>query len=146
MKLILRPLPVAAICSALLAASASLAEVETGMASYYADSLHGNKTASGEPYDKNAMTAAHRILAFGTQVIVTYPKTGKSVEVRINDRGPHVKDRIIDLSGAAAEAIGVSAVGVERVADYYSMAGEVIPRLARIQVRAGRAARKTSDA
>ena len=76
-------------------------DVQTGEASYYADSLHGNKTASGEPYDKDAMTAAHRSLPFGTKVKVIYLKTGKSVEVVINDRGPHVKNRIIDLSGAA---------------------------------------------
>jgi rare lipoprotein A len=82
-------------------------DVEEGDASYYADSLHGNKTASGQVYDKNAMTAAHRTLPFGTRVKVTYVKTGKSVEVVINDRGPHVKNRIIDVSGAAAKALGL---------------------------------------
>jgi rare lipoprotein A len=82
-------------------------DVEQGDASYYADSLHGNKTASGEPYDKDALTAAHRTLPFGTRVKVTSLKTGKSVEVVINDRGPHVKTRIIDLSGAAARALGL---------------------------------------
>lgn len=93
----------------------AFAATEHGLASYYADSLEGNKTASGEPYDTTAMTAAHRTLDFGTLVIVTYPKTGKSVEVRINDRGPHVKDRIIDLSGAAAEEIGLKESGVGEV-------------------------------
>jgi peptidoglycan lytic transglycosylase len=83
------------------------ATVEEGVASYYDDSLHGNETASGEAYDKNAMTAAHRTLPFGTRVRVTYPKTGKSVEVVINDRGPHATGRIIDLSGAAAKALGL---------------------------------------
>jgi len=82
-------------------------DVQEGEASYYADSLHGNKTASGAPYDKNAMTAAHRSLPFDTRVKVTYLKTGKSVEVVINDRGPHAKGRIIDLSGAAAQAVGL---------------------------------------
>jgi rare lipoprotein A len=82
-------------------------DVEEGDASYYADSLHGNKTTSGKPYDKNALTAAHRTLPFGTRVKVTYVKTGKSVEVVINDRGPHVKNRIIDVSGAAAKALGL---------------------------------------
>ena len=86
--------------------------VEEGDASYYADSLHGNKTASGKPYDKNALTAAHRTLPFGTRVKVTYLKTGKSVEVVINDRGPHSKNRIIDLSGAAAEQLGLKQAGV----------------------------------
>jgi rare lipoprotein A len=86
-----------------------------GQASYYADSLQGNMTASGEPYDSKAMTAAHRTLAFGTQVKVTYLKTGKTVEVTINDRGPHVKDRIIDLSGAAAAILGLKDDGVGEV-------------------------------
>ncbi len=91
------------------------AETQRGLASYYADSLHGNKTASGELYDKNAMTAAHRTLDFGTMVVVTYPKTGKSVDVRINDRGPHVDERIIDLSGAAAAKIGLKDDGTGEV-------------------------------
>ena len=82
-------------------------EVEEGDASYYADALDGNKTASGEPYDKNAFTAAHRTLPFGTKVKVTYLKTGETVDVVINDRGPHAKGRIIDLSGAAAKKIGI---------------------------------------
>lgn len=89
-----------------------LAEVMEGKASYYADSLQGNKTASGEPYDKNALTAAHRTLSFGTMVKVTYLKTGKSVEVKINDRGPHVKNRIIDVSGAAAAQLGMKEDGI----------------------------------
>ena len=84
---------------------------EEGAASYYADSLQGNSTASGEPYDRNAMTAAHRTLAFGTKVRVTNLDNGKSVVVRINDRGPHVKSRIIDLSGAAAEKLGMLDAG-----------------------------------
>jgi rare lipoprotein A len=87
--------------------AARVVEVQEGEASYYADTLHGNKTASGETYDRDALTAAHRSLAFGTKVKVTYLKTGKSVEVEINDRGPHVKGRIIDLSGAAARKIGL---------------------------------------
>ncbi len=86
---------------------ASAAETQTGEASYYAESLVGNKTASGEPYDSSAMTAAHRTLPFGTRVKVTYPKTGKSVEVTINDRGPYAKHRIIDVSGAAAKQLGL---------------------------------------
>lgn len=82
-------------------------EAEEGDASYYADALDGNKTASGEPYDKNAFTAAHRSLPFGTRVKVTYLKTGETVDVVINDRGPHAKSRLIDLSGAAARQIGI---------------------------------------
>ncbi len=98
-----------------LALSAAAGDVIHGKASYYADSLQGNKTASGEPYDKHALTAAHRTFEFGTIVRVTYPRTGKSVEVRINDRGPHVKGHLIDVSGAAAEAIGLKEDGVGEV-------------------------------
>jgi rare lipoprotein A len=81
--------------------------VQEGEASYYSDKLDGNKTASGEIYNRNGLTAAHRTLPFGTKVKVTYLKTGKSVEVVINDRGPHAKSRIIDLSGAAARTVGM---------------------------------------
>lgn len=115
MKSLIRFLIVALSVFPLLTGGMAFAEAERGKASYYADSLHGNKTASGEPYDKNSMTAAHRTLEFGTLVTVTYPKTGKSVEVRINDRGPHVKNRIIDLSGAAAAKIGLTDDGVGEV-------------------------------
>jgi len=85
----------------------TIGKVQEGEASYYADSLDGNKTASGAIYDKDAMTAAHRDLPFGTRVKVTYLETGKTVEVTINDRGPRAKDRIIDLSGAAARKLGM---------------------------------------
>jgi rare lipoprotein A len=91
------------------------AKVIEGQASYYSDKLDGNKTASGEPYKKNKLTAAHRTLPFGTKVKVTYLKTGKSVEVVINDRGPHSKGRIIDLSGAAAKKIGLKEDGHGKV-------------------------------
>lgn len=88
---------------------------EEGKASYYADSLQGNLTASEEPYDKNDMTAAHRTLEFGTRVKVTNLDNGKSVIVRINDRGPHTKGRIIDVSGAAAAELGLLDSGTARV-------------------------------
>jgi rare lipoprotein A len=108
---IIRPI----VCLALLglavagpAHAVEVGDVQEGDASYMADSLHGNKTASGEPYNKNAMTAAHRTLPFGTRVKVTYLKTGKSVELTINDRGPHKPaNRILDVSGAAAKALGM---------------------------------------
>ena len=98
-----------------LAAPAISVANEEGAASYYADSLQGNSTASGEPYDKNEMTAAHRTLAFGTMVQVFNLDNGKSVVVRINDRGPHIKSRIIDLSGAAAEKLGMLDAGEANV-------------------------------
>ena len=84
-----------------------------GLASYYGgkDGLHGSKTASGQRFNMYAMTAAHRTLPFGTKVKVTH--RGRSVVVTINDRGPFIRGRIIDLSRAAAFAIGIT--GVERV-------------------------------
>ena len=91
------------------------AETEEGTASYYADSLEGNSTASGEPYDSSAMTAAHRTLPFGTKVKVTNLSNDRSVVVRINDRGPHTKDWIIDISRAAAEKLGLLKSGTAKV-------------------------------
>jgi len=86
-----------------------------GGASYYADRFHGRQTASGERYDRNAYTAAHRRLPFGTKVQVTRLDTGSSVAVRINDRGPFVKGRVIDLSYAAAKKLGMLRKGVVKV-------------------------------
>ena len=94
------------------ALAAKAGDVEQGEASYYADSLHGNKTASGAPYDKHAMTAAHHTLAYGTVVKVTYLNTGESVEVTINDRIPRKSKRVIDVSRAAAEKLGMIKDGV----------------------------------
>ena len=86
-----------------------------GMASYYGKEHQGARTASGEPFDAYAYTAAHPSLPFGTRVKVTNLQNGRSVVVRINDRGPYVPTRIIDLSLAAARAIGVAQGGVVRV-------------------------------
>ena len=88
---------------------------QTGMASFYANRLHGRRTANGERYNKNAFTAAHRDLPFGTRVWVVNLKNNRSVEVRINDRGPHRKGRIIDLSHAAAKQLGILTEGMARV-------------------------------
>lgn len=86
-----------------------------GMASYYADQFHGRRTASGERFDMAALTAAHRTLPFGSKVRVTNAANGKSVVVRINDRGPFTKGRTIDVSRAAAERLGLIARGHGRV-------------------------------
>lgn len=83
-----------------------------GNASYYGDRHHGNKTASGERFDQHALTAAHRSLPFGSQVLVTNLNNGKTVVVRINDRGPYARGRIIDLSRKAAEQIDMIRAGV----------------------------------
>jgi rare lipoprotein A len=84
---------------------------ETGIASYYASSLAGHRTASGERYDPGLLTAAHRRLPFGTLVEVRRRDGRRSVIVRINDRGPYVDNRVIDLSLRAAEALGIVRAG-----------------------------------
>jgi len=86
-----------------------------GVASYYGGRFHGRLTASGVRYDMNGMTAAHRTLPFGTHVRVTHLGNGRSVDVRINDRGPFIGGRIIDLSRGAAGVIGMHQQGVARV-------------------------------
>jgi len=83
-----------------------------GKASWYGPNFHGKLTASGEIFDQNALTAAHRELPFGTKVLVTNLKNGKSTVVTINDRGPYVKGRHIDLSKAAAKKLGMIEAGV----------------------------------
>ena len=88
---------------------------QTGMASYYATKFHGRQTASGETFNMYALTAAHRKLSFGTKVRVTNLSNNKSVTVKINDRGPYAKARIIDLSYAAASKIGMIKSGVAKV-------------------------------
>lgn len=91
------------------------ATTQTGMASWYGPGFQNKKTASGERYDQNAMTAASRTLPLGTRVRVTNLKNEKTVEVTINDRGPYVGDRIIDLSKAAARKLGLLNPGTARV-------------------------------
>ena len=84
-----------------------LSRLETGIASWYGGRFHGRKTASGEAFNMDALTAAHPKLPFGSWVRVRNLGNGRSVDVRINDRGPYIKRRIIDLSRAAARALGV---------------------------------------
>ena len=102
-------------CASTPAPAPESAGGEVGVASYYADRLHGRRTASGERYDRNAYTAAHRRLPFGTHVQVIKLDNGNSVDVRINDRGPFVKGRVIDLSYAAAKKLGMLRKGVVKV-------------------------------
>jgi rare lipoprotein A len=89
---------------------------QRGRASWYGTFHHGRRTANGEMFNKNAFTAAHRTLPFGTRVRVRHEGTGRAVTVRINDRGPFAGDRIIDLSQAAARAIGLQGVGLVTLA------------------------------
>lgn len=89
--------------------------VEEGLASWYGHPFHGRKTSNGEVYDMNKMTAAHKILPMNTNVRVQDLTTGRSVDVRINDRGPFVRARVIDLSREAAKRLGILEKGTARV-------------------------------
>lgn len=88
---------------------------EVGLASYYADRFHGRPTASGQPYDRGALTCAHPSAPFGARLRVTDLETGRSVLVTVNDRGPHLPGRVVDLSRAAAERLGMLGRGLVRV-------------------------------
>jgi rare lipoprotein A len=94
---------------------ARIGAVETGVASWYGHPYHGRRTSNGEIYDMDKMTAAHLRLPFDTWVRVTNTRTGEDAEVRINDRGPFIKNRVIDLSREAARRIGMLAPGTDRV-------------------------------
>lgn len=98
-------------CSSTPTSSAS-GHSDTGQASYYGNEFHGRKTANGERFDQGKLTAAHRSLPFGTRVKVTNTQNGKTVVVRVNDRGPFVKGRIIDLSSSAFKNIASLNAGV----------------------------------
>lgn len=95
--------------------SAAAGQTQVGHASYYSDRFHGRRTATGERFDQSALTAAHKTLPLGTKVRVTRVKTGDSVVVRINDRGPYAKGRVIDLSRRAARELGMIGTGVGKV-------------------------------
>jgi rare lipoprotein A (peptidoglycan hydrolase) len=90
-------------------------EGTVGLASFYAAKFNGKRTASGEKFSSKVLTAAHLTLPFGTLLRVTNLRNMKSVIVRVNDRGPHVRGRIVDLSRTAAELIGITNTGVARV-------------------------------
>jgi rare lipoprotein A len=101
-----------AVAAAVFALSATAEAGVVGMASYYKS---GKRTANGEHFNPHGLTAAHRKLKFGTKVRVTNVRTGKSVIVRINDRGPFIRGRVIDLSLGAAKVIGLTKTGVARI-------------------------------
>jgi rare lipoprotein A len=113
---------------------------ETGMASWYGEDFHGRRTANGEIYDMYAMTAAHRTLPFHTRVRVTNLDTGKKTEVRINDRGPFIPGRIIDLSKSGAKELGLLGPGTAKVVvetiGFYPGAAQSVEGLYAIQVGA----------
>ncbi len=90
-------------------------DLQRGVASWYGPGFHGRRTANGERFDMNELTAAHKTLPFGTRVLVHNPRTGREVVVRINDRGPFIKGRVIDLSKAAAKVLGIKSRGHDTV-------------------------------
>jgi len=89
--------------------------IERGMASWYGPGFHGNKTANGERYDMHKLTAAHRTLPLGSIAVVRSATTGKEVTVRINDRGPFAKGRVLDLSYAGAQTLGIVGHGTDQI-------------------------------
>lgn len=99
------------IATALMASGKVMAYQETGHASWYGPGFHGKRTASGKRFDRHALTAAHKTLPLNSKVKVTNLKNHASVIVTINDRGPHARRRMIDLSQAAAKAIGLKGTG-----------------------------------
>ena len=105
-----------------VAPRAAESDVQVGIASWYGPGFHGKRTSNGERYDQHAMTAAHLSLPLGSRILVTNLDNGRSVEVRVNDRGPFVEGRILDLSYAAARSLdlvrrGTAPVSIERLAD-----------------------------
>ena len=105
-------------CSLNMAAQDTLRE--SGLASYYHNKFRGRKTASGERYDPRAYTAAHRTLPFGSRIWVLNPQNGKQVQLRVNDRGPFSKGRVVDVSYAAACDIGLIGPGIAPVLVWYT--------------------------
>jgi rare lipoprotein A len=100
---------------AIFGARTSKAVFQSGPASWYGETFQGRRTASGEIFDSRQLTAAHRTLPFGQKVEVRSLSTGRSVVVRINDRGPFHSKRILDMSKAAAEALGILAKGEDEI-------------------------------
>jgi rare lipoprotein A len=87
--------------------AASIGHKETGLAAVYSSRLNGHTTSSGQTFDQKKLTAAHRTLPFGTKIKVTNPKNHRSVVLRVNDRGPAQRERILDISSAAARRLGI---------------------------------------
>jgi peptidoglycan lytic transglycosylase len=109
------PLPPLVVPDTLPSPALTPLPAQKGIASWYGPGFDGRETANGEMYDQDAMTAAHPSLPFGTRVRVTRLATGRSVVVRINDRGPYVEHRVIDLSRAAGAALGLMRPGIAPV-------------------------------
>lgn len=106
---------IAAAAFAILATSTGASFAQCGRASWYGPGFHGRTTANGERYNQHGLTAAHKTMRFGTKLRVTNKRTGKSVIVRVNDRGPYSGGRFLDLSKGAAQRIGITRTGVGSV-------------------------------
>ena len=115
-----------------VAVDSGRAQAEEALASWYGPGFEGNPTASGEPYDPYGYTAAHKTLPLGTELTVNYG--GSSVQVTVNDRGPYVGDRTLDLSQGAAEAIGLTQAGVDYVEYTYAGAPAIEEPIAEVPV------------
>ncbi len=107
--------PATATAASAPASAAPSAGTEEGLAAVYTDKLAGHKTASGKTYDPDKLTAAHKTLPFGTRVKVTNNKNGRTVQLRITDRGPKQPDRVLDISRRAARALGIPHHGMAKV-------------------------------
>lgn len=116
--------------------------VQYGIASWYGKDFHGKPTSSGEIYDMYQLTCAHNTFPLGTMVVVTHMENGKSVELKVNDRGPFVKDRIIDLSYAAAQIIGMYEKGTAYVK--VEPIGPVVEQVQRFTLQVGSFADETN--
>ncbi len=110
-------------------------EVQQGIASWYGKDFHGKQTSSGEIYDMYQLTCAHQTLPLGTMVMVTNLENGRSVELKVNDRGPFVKERIIDVSSAAAQMLGMWEKGTAMVK--VEVFGPVIEEIQRFTLQVG---------
>ena len=127
-----------------LLAGESAREYQRGGASWYGPGFHGRRTASGERYDMNVFTAAHRTLPFGTWVRVHSLVNGREVDVRITDRGPFIRSRVIDVSRGAAEALGMLGLGFKEVVILVPESTAVVVDLPLREVKSRRVVRRGS--
>ena len=118
---------IAALLTMAISPLETFAQKLTGNATYYGNRWHGRRTSSGEKYNKDSLTCAHRTLPFGTRLLVRNPKNGKEVVVRVTDRGPFRRGAIVDLSMAAAKAIDIVRQGVAPV-EAYALNGSTSPK------------------
>jgi rare lipoprotein A (peptidoglycan hydrolase) len=117
----------------LVLSSYAFGQIETGKASYYGKAWKGRRTASGERYHPDSLTCAHRTHPFGTRLLVVCPSKGTSVVVRVNDRGPFGKGRVVDLSDAAARELGIILAGIAEVEVQVFTPEPIVPLFPQVQ-------------